>query len=34
MPELHWYYGYVYALLLMVAITAGGFWFFKRRDWL
>ena len=34
MPELQWHYGYVYALLLMFAITMGGYWYFKRKDWL
>lgn len=34
MPELHWTYGYAYALLLMVAASAGLWWFFKRSGWL
>jgi len=34
MPELHWTYGYPFALGLM-AMTAGGFLvFFWRRGWL
>jgi magnesium transporter len=33
MPELHWRYGYLWALGLM-AVTAGGLIaFFKRRGW-
>ena len=34
MPELHWYYGYAYALGLMVTITIVGYLYFKRKDWL
>ena len=34
MPELSWELGYTWALGLMVLITVGGYWFFKRRDWL
>ena len=34
MPELHWRYGYEYALLLMVVVTVFGYRWFKRRDWL
>lgn len=34
MPELHWRYGYAWALALMVAISAGLLWFFRRRRWL
>ncbi len=34
MPELHWYWGYPIALLLMVAISTGAYVVFKRRDWL
>jgi magnesium transporter len=34
MPELHWYFGYAYALGLMVAITVVGYWYFKKKDWL
>jgi magnesium transporter len=34
MPELRWQYGYAYALALMVVITAVGYSYFKRRDWL
>ena len=34
MPELHWQYGYVWALGLMLAVTVVGYWYFKRRDWI
>jgi magnesium transporter len=33
MPELHWPYGYLWALGLMVATAAGLVAFFKRRGW-
>jgi magnesium transporter len=34
MPELHWYYGYPFALGLMVAISVTLYIVFKRRSWL
>jgi magnesium transporter len=34
MPELHWQFGYAYALLLMAGIAAGLFAWFKRSGWL
>ena len=34
MPELHWRYGYGMAIGLMLLITAVGYWYFKRKDWL
>jgi magnesium transporter len=34
MPELHWYYGYPFALGLMVAISVTLYILFKRRSWL
>ena len=34
MPELHWRYGYAYALSLMVVITTVGYLYFRRKDWL
>jgi len=34
MPELHWYYGYPLCWGLMLAITVGLLWFFRRRGWL
>jgi magnesium transporter len=34
MPELHWYYGYLAALGLMVLTSTFLYWIFKRRHWL
>ncbi|MGE5289038.1 MAG: magnesium/cobalt transporter CorA [Micromonosporaceae bacterium] len=34
MPELRWYYGYPFALALMVAVCATLYLAFKRRGWL
>jgi magnesium transporter len=34
MPELHWRYGYAFALLLMVGISVGLIALFKRLKWL
>jgi magnesium transporter len=34
MPELHWYYGYPLALVLMVASSTALYILFKRRKWL
>jgi magnesium transporter len=34
MPELNWYFGYPFALLLMVIVALGQLFFFWRRDWL
>ena len=34
MPELHWQFGYAFALLLMAAIAVGLFAWFKRSGWL
>lgn len=34
MPELHWRYGYVAALALMLAVAVGMLWSFKRYGWL
>jgi magnesium transporter len=34
MPELHWRYGYPFALGIMAVMTTTGWWYFKRRDWL
>ena len=34
MPELHWRYGYLWALSLMVLIAAALYAIFKSRDWL
>ena len=34
MPELHWTFGYPFALLLMTGISGFLWWFFKRSGWL
>jgi magnesium transporter len=34
MPELHWYYGYPFALALMAAVCGALYLAFKRRKWL
>lgn len=34
MPELHWHYGYLFALLLMVLSAAGPFLYFRAKRWL
>lgn len=34
MPELHWRYGYLYALGLMTAIVLGMLRYFRRKRWL
>lgn len=34
MPELHWRYGYLWALLIMLLAGAAPYWYFKRKDWL
>ncbi|MCB2180879.1 MAG: magnesium/cobalt transporter CorA [Desulfobulbaceae bacterium] len=33
MPELNWYFGYPFALTLMVVVGLGMFIFFKTRKW-
>jgi len=34
MPELHWRYGYIFALALMLASAVVPLWYLKRRGWL
>ncbi|WP_052460491.1 CorA family divalent cation transporter [Microbacterium gorillae] len=34
MPELSWQWGYPYAIALMVAVSGGLYWVFRRHDWL
>jgi len=34
MPELHWQYGYFYALILMFLSASVPIFFFKRKGWL
>ena len=33
LPELHWHYGYLYALGLMGAVVVGMLAYFKRKRW-
>jgi magnesium transporter len=34
MPELHWYYGYPFALALMAAVAGGLLFYFWRSGWI
>jgi magnesium transporter len=34
MPELHWRYGYPFALALMATAAGGLVWFLKRKNWI
>ncbi len=34
MPELGWYFGYPMVWGIMIAVTTGLIWFFRRRGWL
>ncbi|MFF0576234.1 magnesium and cobalt transport protein CorA [Streptosporangium saharense] len=34
MPEIHWWFGYPFAVLLMAAVCLTLYVVFKRRDWL
>jgi magnesium transporter len=34
MPELDWFFGYPFALVLMVLAAVLPYWFFKKRGWL
>ncbi len=34
LPELNWYYGYPFALALMVLLVAGMIIYFRRRGWI
>ncbi|SDM29116.1 magnesium transporter [Oryzisolibacter propanilivorax] len=34
MPELHWRFGYLYVLALMLGIVLGMLWYFRRKRWL
>ncbi len=34
MPELHWVYGYPFAILLMAVVCTSLYVVFKKRDWL
>ncbi|MEV2250722.1 CorA family divalent cation transporter [Streptomyces sp. NPDC050147] len=34
MPELHWTFGYLFAIGLMALVCVSLYFIFKRRDWL
>ncbi|CAN5156199.1 hypothetical protein BH23GEM4_BH23GEM4_12590 [soil metagenome] len=34
MPELGWYFGYPFALLLMAVVAGGRVVYFSRKGWL
>jgi magnesium transporter len=34
MPELEWRFGYPIVLLVMLGISGGLLWWFRRRGWL
>lgn len=34
MPEMHWKYGYAFALAMMVLSSALTVWVFRRKNWL
>ena len=34
MPELEWRYGYLLAIVLMLAVSGTTYLFFKRKHWL
>ncbi|MEI7578171.1 MAG: magnesium/cobalt transporter CorA [Armatimonadota bacterium] len=34
MPELEWYFGYPFSILLMFLLSAGIVWLFKKKEWL
>ncbi|CAM5349650.1 magnesium transporter CorA [Streptomyces rimosus] len=34
MPELHWAFGYPFAIVLVAVVCTSLYVIFKRRDWL
>lgn len=34
LPELHWEYGYLFSIVLMIAVTLIIYMWFKRKEWL
>ncbi|MEU1164495.1 CorA family divalent cation transporter [Streptomyces sp. NPDC005921] len=34
MPELHWVWGYPFAIILMAIVCTSLYFIFKRKDWL
>ena len=33
MPELDWYWGYPFSLLVMLGAVAGSLFYFRRKGW-
>ena len=33
MPELNWYFGYPFAIGIMVAVGVGMMFYFKKKNW-
>jgi magnesium transporter len=33
-PELHWRYGYGFSWALILIITVGQLWYFRRKHWI
>ena len=33
MPELHWRFGYLYALILTLTTTGATIWYFRKKHW-
>jgi magnesium transporter len=33
MPELHWRYGYVFSLVMLIVMAALQVWLLQRRGW-
>jgi magnesium transporter len=33
-PELHWRYGYLFVWFLMIGVTGGLYWFFRKKQWM
>jgi magnesium transporter len=34
MPELHWQYGYLVSIGMMLASAFGTYFFFRKKGWL
>jgi magnesium transporter len=34
MPELGWRFGYLYVWMVMGLVTAGLYWFFRKKEWI
>ena len=34
MPELKWRYGYLFVWILLIAVGAGMFFWFRRKRWI